>query len=117
MANILRRHENIRLEKLYKFRGILWQPVHSITHTTGHQYYDVESTPYCPKCRAKLTQQASNSAICELCEIVYPINPDMSQIAGLASKAFNAKLKEGWWWLRVAHHCERAPLRLGLLRP
>ena len=89
-------HENIKPEKLYKFHGVLWQPVHSITHTTGHISDSVEATPYCPKCMAQLSSRASNEAYCDLCEISYPINPSIDQVAGLSHKAYNAKLKENW---------------------
>lgn len=89
-------HERTKPEKLYKFRGLLWQPVHSVTHTTGNTNDDVESMPYCPKCKAKLTQQSEYDLRCELCEISYTAKPSIAYIAGLASKAYNAKLKEGW---------------------
>lgn len=89
-------HERIKLEVLYKFRGLLWQPVHSVTHTTGNVSDDVESLPYCPKCKAKLIQQSEYDLKCELCEISYIAKPSINYIAGLASKAYNAKLKESW---------------------
>lgn len=96
MTNIRPIHERNRPEELYKFRGLLWQPVHSVTHTTGRIYDDVESMPYCPKCKAKLTQQSGYDLRCELCEISYKAEPSIDHIAGLASKAYNAKLKENW---------------------
>lgn len=89
-------HERIKPEKLYKFRGLLWQPVRSVTHTTGHVSDDVESMPYCPKCKAKLAQQSGYDLRCELCEISYKAEPSIDHVAQLAYKAYNAKLKEQW---------------------
>lgn len=96
MTNLTPPHERIKPEKLYKFRGLLWQPVHSITHRTGYTSDDVESMPYCPKCKARLTQQSGYDLRCELCEISYKAEPSIDHIAQLASKAYSAKLKEGW---------------------
>lgn len=89
-------HERSKPEKLYKFRGLLWQPIHSVTHTTGHVSDDVESMPYCPKCKAKLTQRSEYDLHCDLCEVYYKAEPAIDHVAQLASKAYNAKLKEGW---------------------
>lgn len=57
---------------------------------------DAESMPYCPKCKAKLTQKSEYDLYCDLCEIAYTLKPNTLHIASLASKAYNAKLKEGW---------------------
>ncbi len=89
-------HERIKQEKLYKFRSLLWQPVRSITHTTGNVTDDVEATPYCPKCKAKLSQKSEYDLYCDLCEIPYEAKPSILTVAQLASRAYNAKLKEGW---------------------
>ncbi len=96
MTNIRPIYERTKPEELYKFRGLLWQPVHSVTHTTGHMSDDVESTPHCPKCKAKLTLQSDYDLRCELCELSYEAKPNTTYVAGLASKAYNAKLKEHW---------------------
>lgn len=89
-------HERKKPGKLYKFRGLLWQPVHSVSHTTGHVSDDVEATPYCPKCKAQLAPQSDYDLRCELCEVSYEAKPSTSYVAGLASRAYNAKLKEHW---------------------
>lgn len=96
MTNIQPIHEKILPEEMYKFRGLLWQPVHNISHRTGHESYDVESTPYCPKCMAKLTPKSDYDLRCELCEVGYEARPNTNHVAGLASRAYNAKLKEHW---------------------
>lgn len=89
-------HKRIKPEMLYKFRGLLWQPIHDINNARGTESIDVESLPYCPKCKAKLTQQSGYDLRCELCEISYKAEPSIEHVAQLASKAYNAKLKEGW---------------------
>lgn len=88
--------QRVRPEMLYKFRGLLWQPVQETRPRTGEITYDVEAMPYCPKCKAKLTQRSEYDVYCDLCEEYYKAEPSTSHVAGLASKAFNAKIKEGW---------------------
>lgn len=85
-----------RLEILYKFKGLLWQPIREIRPRTGNVTHDVESLPYCPKCKAKLSQRSEYDLFCDLCEKYFKAEPSISHVAGLASKAFNAKMKEGW---------------------
>lgn len=88
--------ERTKPGKLYKFRGLLWQPVHSVTHTTGNVSDYVEGMPYCPKCKAKLTQKSDYDLYCDLCDAPYKAEPSIDHVALLTSKAYNAKLKEGW---------------------
>lgn len=89
-------HERTRPEKLYKFKGLLWQPVHSVSHRTGHISDDIESLPFCPKCKAKLTQRSSVDLHCDLCEKYYKVEPDIDTIRQRAYIAYHAKLKEGF---------------------
>ncbi len=89
-------HERTKPEKLYKFRGLLWQPIHLFNHATGNASDDVEATPYCPKCKAQLTQKSDYDLYCELCDLPYEAKPTILTVAGIASRAYNAKLKEGW---------------------
>lgn len=96
MNRLISIHERVKPETLYKFRGLLWQPIHSINRARGTENADVESIPYCPKCKAHLTQQSEYDLHCDLCDIHYEAKPSISHIAQLASKAYNAKLKEGW---------------------
>lgn len=88
--------QRIKPEVLYKFRGLLWQPVQETRPRTGDITFDVESMPYCPKCKARLSQRSDYDLFCDLCEEAYKAEPSTSHVAGLASKAFNAKIKEGW---------------------
>lgn len=88
--------KRIKPEILYKFRELLWQPVQETRPRNGDVTYDVESMPYCPKCKAKLAQKSEYDLFCDLCEEYYKAEPTTSHVAGLASKAFNAKIKEGW---------------------
>lgn len=82
---------------LYKFKGLLWQPLRVIMYgTTGRTKDDIHSIPFCPKCKAELTQRSDTDFHCDLCEQYYKVEPNIDHVRQLAYKAYHAKLKEGF---------------------
>ena len=94
--NIKPTREVITYDKLYKFRELLWQPLRVMVLTRGHSRDDIYYMPFCPKCKAELTQRSSTDLHCDLCEVYYKAEPNLDLMRQLAYKAYHAKLKEGW---------------------
>src|SRR3990172_1815927 len=84
-----------KFDKLVKYQGFLWEPYRVTYDSAGNISHEI-SGPFCPTCRAELTEKGQVDANCDLCDRHFKIEPSVQAVRTLAYKAYHAKLKEGF---------------------
>lgn len=83
-------------EELYKYGGLLWQPVFKTDDQRGRRLYSMRG-PYCSSCRADVKSQDEASSLearCPVCGKSYNLSSSVSESKQQAHAAFQAKLRE-----------------------
>lgn len=85
-------------EELYKYGGLLWQPVFKTDDQRGRRLYTMHG-PYCNSCRGDVKSQDEASSLearCPVCGKSYNLSSSVSESRQQAHAAFQAKLRENF---------------------